>query len=59
VTVRLFDALGREVARPVTAVWWESGRHAIPFETASLPAGMYHVVITSGSQSATTNLLKL
>ncbi len=59
VTVRLFDALGREVARPAAAARQGSGGHSITLETADLPSGMYHVVITSGSQRATRNLLKL
>ncbi|MDX1420024.1 MAG: T9SS type A sorting domain-containing protein, partial [Rubricoccaceae bacterium] len=59
VSVRVFDALGREV----TAAWsgaLGAGRHAVPLEASSLPAGVYLVrAVTADGEVATARLTRL
>ncbi len=41
VSLIITDALGRVVARPVTGTMHSAGRHAIRFDAANLPSGVY------------------
>ncbi len=58
VSLRVFDILGREVARLVDAVR-EPGRHAAVFEAAALPGGVYFYTLRSGSFVANGKMLLL
>lgn len=56
VTLRVYDALGREVATLVDAVL-EAGSHAVTFEAPGLPAGVYYARLQAGARSATRTLV--
>lgn len=58
VRLTVYDALGREVARPVDAEQ-PAGRHVVMFEGDVLPAGVYVVRLTAGAFSASTRVLLL
>jgi hypothetical protein len=51
VTVRIYDALGREVAEVVNGSY-AAGEHAIPFERDGLPAGVYLYQINATTAEA-------
>ena len=54
-TVALFDALGREVARPVDGPL-DAGLHRVRVDAARLGAGVYLVRLTAGGATATRPL---
>jgi hypothetical protein len=54
VTATLHDALGRELRR-VDAGMVDAGEHALPFETASLPAGVYLYRIAHSASGVTSS----
>lgn len=51
VTLRVFDVLGREVARLVDGER-EAGRHHVVFDASALPSGVYVVQLAAGGQVA-------
>lgn len=55
VTLRIYDALGRQVAI-VAEQALPAGRHMLPVEAASLPPGRYFVRLESGDLSAVRTL---
>lgn len=46
-TLRVFDVLGREMARPVDS-WFATGRHEVSIDGASWPPGVYWVRFDAG-----------
>jgi endoglucanase len=55
VTVRMFDALGREVGRPLDGAARGAGVHRVPFDARDLPGGLYlYRVETDGAASVGT-----
>ena len=54
--LRVFDVLGREVARPVDGDV-AAGRHEVPFDGSALAAGLYVLRLESGRQAATRRLV--
>jgi len=56
VRAELRDMLGR-VQRVVTDQEYQTGTHYLPIETRGLARGSYHVVVRSGGESATTQVL--
>lgn len=54
VTVMLHDALGRELRR-VDAGMQDAGAHALPFDTSSLPAGVYLYRIAHSASGVTSS----
>lgn len=52
VTVRMFDALGREVRRPLAAAPLGAGPHAVGIDGRELPAGVYVVSVEAPGASA-------
>ncbi len=54
-TLVLYDALGREVARPVSG-WTDAGAHTTTLAVGSLPSGVYVVRLTSGPNATTARL---
>ncbi|WP_420456728.1 M36 family metallopeptidase [Rubrivirga sp.] len=54
-TLVVYDALGREVARPVSG-WRDAGAHTATLAVGSLPSGVYVVRLTSGPATATARL---
>ena len=54
--LRVFDVLGREVARPVDADA-AAGRHEAPFDGSALASGVYLLRLESGGQAATRRLV--
>ncbi len=57
VSVLLYDAAGREVARPVEASIMEEGRYAVEFDASGLPAGSYILELRNGNQRVSERLL--
>ena len=55
VSLRVYDALGREVAVLVTAVQ-APGEHHVNFDASALPSGVYLARLTGGAQ---TKIIKL
>jgi hypothetical protein len=60
VSVEVHDLLGRLVARPLADAALSAGDHAVRFDGAGLPSGvyLYSVVTPRGSSSAAMTLLK-
>ena len=56
VTLRVYDALGREVAVLVDAML-EAGSHAFTFEAPGLPAGVYYARLQAGARQAVRTLV--
>jgi hypothetical protein len=57
VSIRVFDLLGREVARPVDG-YGEPGSHSVVWNAAGLPSGMYlYQMIVNGVSMVRTSLL--
>ncbi len=54
----LFNIQGQEVARPVDQMM-AAGRHAVNFDAANLPTGMYLVKMNAGSYSAVQKMVLL
>ncbi len=48
VTLRIFDASGREVARLAEKQAFAAGRHALKFDARNLPSGIYLYAVTAG-----------
>ena len=57
VTIALYDALGREVARPLDGARSEPGTHTIGIDAGDLPAGVYLCTITSAGRGSTARLV--
>lgn len=51
-SLRIFNALGREVATVVPGAW-QSGDHTIVFDASDLPAGLYFYQLRAGAQVQT------
>ena len=58
-TVRVFDVLGREVARPLDGARLVAGAHAAPLDGARLPAGVYLYRVEAGGSSDTGALTRV
>jgi hypothetical protein len=58
VSLRVYDMLGREVARLVDGVQ-EAGRHETQFNAAAMPSGVYFYRLTAGEFSQARKLLLL
>lgn len=58
VTLKVYDVLGREVARLVNEDK-EAGYHSIDFDGVDLPSGVYFYKITTGNYIATRKMLLL
>ena len=56
VTVRVFDLLGREVARPLDRDPQPAGVHAVRMDLERLPAGVYVVRVEAGALAASRTL---
>ena len=56
VSLAIFDALGREVARPVSGLW-SAGEHRVVWEANHLPAGTYFSRLMIDGQIATGTLV--
>ena len=56
VSLAIFDALGREVARPVSGLL-SAGEHRVVWEANHLPAGTYFSRLTIDGQIATGTLV--
>ncbi|HET6400900.1 MAG TPA: T9SS type A sorting domain-containing protein, partial [Candidatus Kapabacteria bacterium] len=52
ITLKLFDATGREVATLANG-FFASGEHDLPFARGTLPAGVYFYRLEAGGQSVT------
>jgi hypothetical protein len=57
VSVRLFDALGNEVATIVNQQSMTSGLHQIPFDASHLSSGAYFLRVSDGTNTATRRVL--
>jgi len=58
VTLSIFDAIGREVALPVSG-WQSAGEHRIVWEADHLPAGTYFSKLIIGDHIATGTLVRM
>jgi murein DD-endopeptidase MepM/ murein hydrolase activator NlpD len=58
VALRIFDALGRRVATPLSADL-PAGRHTVTWTPSGLPSGVYFYRIESGGAAATGKMLLL
>ena len=56
VALRVFDVLGREVARPVDGML-PAGHHEIRFDGALLPSGLYACVLSANGTSVTRTMM--
>jgi hypothetical protein len=56
VTLRLYDAMGREAARPADA-GFARGPHLLRFDASALPAGVYRIVMRSEGQLLSRSLV--
>jgi hypothetical protein len=56
VRLRVFDALGREVANLANAVY-EQGGYSVSWKTINLPSGIYFYTLTAGQFSETKKLM--
>ena len=59
VTLEVADALGRPVARLLDAAMMDAGRHAVPFDAAGLPSGVYHCTLHTGARVVRHRMLLL
>ena len=58
VTIRVLDALGREVARPADGEY-APGTHTAEFSSHALPCGWYTALLRIGSRTVTRSILLL
>ncbi len=58
VSLTIYDALGREVARPVSGLW-SAGEHRVVWEADQLPAGTYFSRLMIDGQIATGKLVRM
>ncbi len=56
-SLAIFDAVGREVSRPVSGVMESAGTHDVPFDTRKLSAGIYTVRLTAGGSAKVAKLV--
>ena len=56
VSLVIYDALGREVARPVAGIW-PAGEHRVVWEAGQWTAGVYYARLTAGGRVATGSLV--
>lgn len=59
VSVRIYDALGREVAHPVLDVPYAAGEHAVQWNASGLSAGVYLVRVETPTAMSTTRFVVL
>jgi hypothetical protein len=59
VDVRVFDAGGRDVARPLTRAWLAAGTRSLRLDLGALPAGLYFCEARAGSARAVTRVVRL
>lgn len=59
VSLSVFDALGRVVARLATSEIQDAGQHTIPFESGDLAPGVYHGVLETPTGIRTTRMLRV
>lgn len=52
VTVRVFDVLGREVARPLDGAARAAGAHRVPLDGRGLPGGLYLYRVEAGGAAS-------
>ncbi|MBL0176512.1 MAG: T9SS type A sorting domain-containing protein [Ignavibacteria bacterium] len=57
VSLGVWDALGREVARVIDARHFDAGQHAVPFSRAGIPAGAYFLRVVTADETRTHKLL--
>ena len=57
VSLVIYDALGREVARPVSGLW-SSGEHRVVWKADQLPAGTYFSRLMIDGQIYTGTLVR-
>ena len=58
VSLAIYDALGREVARPVSGLW-PAGEHRVVWEADQLPAGTYFSRLMIDGQIASGTLVHM
>ncbi len=58
VSLRIYDALGREVARPVSGLW-SAGEHHVVWNPERLPAGTYFSRLMTDGHIATGTLVRM
>jgi hypothetical protein len=58
VTLRVFDLLGREVARPLETAFREAGAHAFHLNLQHLAAGVYQAVVSTPDASMVAFVVK-
>ena len=58
VTLKVYDAIGREVATLVNEVK-EAGTYSVTFDGSKLSSGLYFYTITAGNYTATKKLTLL
>jgi hypothetical protein len=57
ITLTLFDALGREVARPVGNEMQNAGEHEVTLDARNLPAGIYECRLIAGGDVRVSKLV--
>ncbi|PIU45353.1 MAG: hypothetical protein COS95_04230 [Ignavibacteriales bacterium CG07_land_8_20_14_0_80_59_12] len=59
VSITVYDALGRKVARLIDGERLQAGSHAVPFEAAGFASGIYIYRLNAGSYSAAREMILL
>jgi hypothetical protein len=59
VTITLYDALGRIVARPVVGEMQSGGPHEVSFDTKELPSGLYSCRLSAGGAEMFAKMVKI
>jgi hypothetical protein len=59
VTIKVYNAIGEEIAVLVNNEWKQTGRYSVNFDASNLPSGIYFYTITSGSFKDTKKMVLL